>query len=212
METVKDKIYSLFNQAFDFAENTPSTEFQKYLEYSKDFATSFNRLIKDVKDPIEQNEIIDFCITKDDLLLIHLVVEGMPHPKEYALKRNYGALKELFLNRLELPDAQLEPVKKKVFSDFLHNIEDKEGFIVSFRAAFSGTKGKPLKALLTVMKDAEIIVWGHREFKTLYDSMVLEFAWYIGTYPSINDAKITPGDTDPWELRLKPLKVFIKKN
>ena len=143
METIKDKIYSLFNQAFEFAENTPSTEFQKYLEYSKDFATSFNRLIQEVKDPIEKNEIIDFCISQDDLLLIHLVAEGMPHPKEYALKRNYGALKELFLNRLELPDAQLEPGAKpdndlKV-DDFFKNLDPEQ--ITRMQNEFSECRG-----------------------------------------------------------------------
>lgn len=105
METKKQIIDSLFYEAFYFSKKTPVSEFEKYNEYAKNFAKSFNRLIKEIDDPDQRKEIIDWCITNDELLTIEIIATELSDHDANLLKRNYGVLKNLFLNGIEVPNT-----------------------------------------------------------------------------------------------------------
>lgn len=111
MKTNKEIIDSIFSDALYFAEITPVSEFEKYNEYAKTFAKSFNRLIKEIDDPEEQKEIIDWCIKNDEPLTIEIIVSEPSIYNENNLRRNYEVLKNLFLNEIEIP-------KEKEYDNF----------------------------------------------------------------------------------------------
>lgn len=105
METKKQIIDSLFYEAFYFSQKTPVSEFEKYNEYAKNFAKSFNRLIQEIDDPDQRKEIIEWCITNDELLTIEIIATELSDHETNILKRNYGVLKNLFLNGIEIPNT-----------------------------------------------------------------------------------------------------------
>lgn len=104
MKTTQETINSLFDEAVYFAKTTPASEFEKYLEYSKNFAKSFNRLIKKIDGAEERKEIVDWCIDNDCYyLLTEKLAFGLSIYEENNLKRNYGILKNHILNEIEIP-------------------------------------------------------------------------------------------------------------
>ena len=102
MKTTTEIIHSLFYEAFYFVQMTPVSEFEKYNEYSKNFAKSFNRLIKEIKDPDQRDEIITWCITGDELLTIEIIATQLNDYEAERLSRKYGVLKNLFLNEISI--------------------------------------------------------------------------------------------------------------
>ena len=110
MTSVKETIHQLFYEAFYFVEKTPVSDFEKYERYAENLANSFNRLFKELQSEEDKNEIIDWCINNDELLIIELVVSPVSASIEADLKRNYNVLKNIFLNKIET--LQVEKQKK----------------------------------------------------------------------------------------------------
>lgn len=109
---------------------------------------------------------------------------------------------------------QIEKVKtkkpKKTLLEFIHNIEDKEGFILGLKNTFPTEQGKSIKAIVLKLVDAEILIYGTKDFLQLYNELKIYFKRDIGTYQSINDVKTV--DTETTSIILKKLNPLITKH
>lgn len=137
MKTTKEIIHSLFYEAVYFAKKTPVSEFEKYNEYSKNFAKSFNRLIKEIDDPDDYKEIIDWCITNDELLTIEIIATELKDNAAHLLKRKYGVLKNLFLNEISIIETTKKPIT--TLKDFFPSLQPRQ--IESLQNEFSKCRG-----------------------------------------------------------------------
>lgn len=113
---------------------------------------------------------------------------------------NLDELSTLVNKPLDLSDnppvEKNKPKKlKKVLFQFIHNIENKEEFIKELKETFPTEIGKSIKAIIDILTDEKILVYGTKEFKTLYDEIKLSFNRDIGSYNSIQNVKIVDKET-----------------
>ena len=95
---------------------------------------------------------------------------------------------------------------KKVLFQFIQNIKHKENFIQELTETFPTEKGKSIKAIIDILTEKNIIVYGTKEFKTLYEEIKLNFNRDIGTYNSIQNVKdIDSAILDTITKKLNPL-------
>ena len=133
-------------------------------------------------------------------------------------KENAISILEAYINfcetKLKQPQQPEDSKHKKVLFDFIYNIEDKEAFVSELKTVFNTGKGKPIKAVINILKEAEMLTIPDREFKTFYNLLKLSFDRDIGTYTGINDAeKIVPFDNkylEPIKIKLNPLIIKYK--
>jgi hypothetical protein len=107
---------------------------------------------------------------------------------------------------------KVKDVKKKL-NDFFINMDEskKEDFYSELGKMFPNEIGKPIKAIINILKKEEIILIPDRQFKQFYDSLGIEFNRYIGTYTSINDViNIDSTYLESLEKKLKPLILKYK--
>jgi hypothetical protein len=95
---------------------------------------------------------------------------------------------------------------KKVLFQFIHNISNKVEFTKELKETFPTEIGKSIKAIIDILSDEKILVYGTKEFKTLYEEIYLSFNRDIGTYNSIQNVKIVDKETtDTIYKKLNPL-------
>lgn len=98
---------------------------------------------------------------------------------------------------------------KKIIFDFINNINNKEGFLNELRITFPTEQGKSIKAIVLKLVDAEILIYGTKEFLQLYNELKIYFKRDIGTYQSINDIKTVDFETS--NIIHKKLNPLISK-
>lgn len=108
---------------------------------------------------------------------------------------------------------QIETVKtkkpKKTLLEFIHNVEDKKGFILDLKNTFTTEQGKSIKAIVLKLIDDELLIFGTKEFKQFCNELEIYFKRDIGTYQSINDPKTVDAETT--NIILKKLNPLITK-
>lgn len=103
-----------------------------------------------------------------------------------------------------------EKLKKTLF-EFIHNVNDKENFLFELKNTFPTEKGKSIRAIINILENENIFIYGAREFTHLYDQLKVYFNRDIGTYQSIQDVKVV--DTiisDTINKKLNPLIIKHK--
>lgn len=100
---------------------------------------------------------------------------------------------------------------KKVLFQFIHNIKNKEEFIQELKETFPTEIGKSIKAIIDILTDEKILVYGTKEFKTLKEEIEFSFNRNIGSYNSIQNVKIVDKETtDTVHKKLNPLIIKHK--
>lgn len=113
------------------------------------------------------------------------------------------------LNSNDLQDIRQS---KKIF-DFIHNVNDKKEFLSDLAENFKMEKGKSIKAVINILKDAELIIIPDRQFQTFFDLLKSQFKTDIGSYTSVNDAEKNKGFADTlkkFQVLVKPLIIKYK--
>lgn len=110
---------------------------------------------------------------------------------------------------LEAPQ-QIEKVKtkkpKKTLLEFIHNVGDKEGFILGLKNAFPTEIGKDIRVIIDTLQEKDILIIGAREYKNFVEVLAVYFGRSIGEYSGIQNAMtITIETSDPINKKLKPL-------
>lgn len=108
-----------------------------------------------------------------------------------------------------------KPIKKvkpkKTLLEFIHNITDKEAFLLELKNLFPTEQGKSIKAIILKLVDVEILIYGTKEFKPLFEELQKYFNRDIGTYQSINDVKTVDKETtETINKKLNPLIIKHK--
>jgi hypothetical protein len=97
-------------------------------------------------------------------------------------------------------------IQKKTLNDFIFNINEKETFIQELKNTFPTERGKSIKAMIDILTEAQIIIYGTKEFLHLYTVIQNYFKQNIGTYQSIQNIKtIDKETTNAASKKLKPL-------
>lgn len=128
------------------------------------------------------------------------------------------AVLHFFEKELGKPDIKENPkdlVKKeraeKSFSDFIFNVNDKELFIEELIEIFKTEIGIPLKILIELLKDENILLIGDREFKQFHSCLNKSFNRDIGSYQALNDSY--KHKKEDKEYRKKDIElIYIKLN
>lgn len=84
---------------------------------------------------------------------------------------------------------QTEIKKTKSLEQFITNVENKQSFLKDLKETFPTEIGKSIKAIIDLLVSDNIIIYGTREFKQLYNQLKLVFDRDIGTYQSIQNVK-----------------------
>lgn len=94
------------------------------------------------------------------------------------------------------PTAPAREIKQlKTLNDFIFNINNKETFMQELKTTFPTEKGKSIKAIIDILTDAQIIIYGTKEFRQFYNELKTYFNRNIGTYQGINDVKEVDKET-----------------
>ncbi len=84
---------------------------------------------------------------------------------------------------------------KKTLFEFIHNIEDKESFTNGLKDLFPTEIGKSIKAIIDILSNEQILIYGTKEFKQLFEELTNCFARDLGTYNSVQNVKIVDSET-----------------
>lgn len=100
---------------------------------------------------------------------------------------------------------------KKTLLQFIHNIENKEAFLLSLKNAFPTEKGKSIKAIIDLLVNADILIIGEREYKHFVELLTSYFGRNIGKYQGIqNNKTIETAISDKINKKLNPLIIKHK--
>jgi len=97
--------------------------------------------------------------------------------------------------------------QKKTLNDFIFNINEKETFIQALKNTFPTEKGKSIKAMIDILNEAQILIYGTKEFKQLFEELENCFSRDIGTYNSVQNVKTVDAETT--NIILKKLNPLI---
>lgn len=160
-------------------------------------------LIKDYIKPVTQN--IKTELETKGVLDLEVELNIKPYISSYKKIISFLEAKKSELGN-KIPLSHIENKQLKTFQDFVFNINDKEMFVKELKLLFPNEKGKPLKAIINILKTEHILIIGAGEFKAFYEVLKIEFNRNIGTYTSINDVKEIHKDiTTPIENKVRPL-------
>lgn len=102
----------------------------------------------------------------------------------------------LFDGFYEVETDQPEAKKtKKTLLEFIHNIEDKEAFVQDLIKLFPTEIGKSIKAIIDILNNEKIIIYGTKEFKQLFEELTSCFGRDLGTYQSVQNVKTVDAET-----------------
>lgn len=209
---------------FDFYTN----QFEKWEGYNLTQLLEYKNELKDSLKRAEQNVLYQYKqIEKQrerakDGLANTLVFEHTELPKYESnllkLKKEYSKIKiriktfEFSENKnTSQPNKIGKPEKlKKSLLEFIYNIEDKEAFMQELKKIFPTEQGKSIKAIVLQLVDAQILIYGTKEFSQFYTELKKYFNRSIGTYQSINDVKAV--DTETTDTIYKKLNPLITKH
>jgi hypothetical protein len=110
---------------------------------------------------------------------------------------------------------KLKPFQKptKNILDFINNVKNKEIFLDELKITFPTERGKSIKIIIELLQKENILIFGNREFKILYNELKTFFVRDIGTRQSINDVKFEDIHTsiiEPIQKKLNPLIIRYK--
>lgn len=185
-------------------------ESMKQCGYNDDWETFNNTefmrietIIKDIKRPISRIEFKNIVDWIDELT----TENQQPEPEQLDLSSNTKQ------GTNETPTIEKDKPKKlkKVLFQFIHNITDKDGFIRELKETFPTEIGKSIKAIIDILTDDKILIYGTKEFKTLYEQINLSFNRDIGTYNSVQNVKTVDKETrETIYKKLNPLIIKYK--
>lgn len=116
--------------------------------------------------------------------------------------------------RLLNEPQQIETVKpkklKKTLFEFIHKIEDKKAFKKDLKEQFPTEIGKSIKAIIDILSKEQILIYGTKEFKQLFEELENCFSRDIGTYNSVQNVKTVDAETT--DIILKKLNPLIIKH
>ncbi|OBY67560.1 hypothetical protein LPB301_01075 [Polaribacter reichenbachii] len=154
-----------------------------------------------------QNGIEDF-IDKNKSGTFNAKREQLKYCKRYSL---YLSEKFKDLEKTEFEKPQQKETKN--LEHFIINIENKQSFIKDLKETFPTEKGKSIKAVIDLLVSDNIIIYGTKEFKQLYNQLRLVFDRNIGTYNSIQNVKeVDSIIIDVIQKKLNPLIIKYKTN
>lgn len=129
--------------------------------------------------------------------------------KKYSQHKTGSQPELLHLSHASVIENDKAKKLKKVLLQFIHNIKNKEEFIQELKETFPTEIGKSIKAIIDILRDEKILVYGTKEFKNLYEEIKLNFNREIGTYNSIQNVKIVDEETTD-TVRKKLTTLIIK--
>lgn len=149
---------------------------------------------------------------KTDFEEVKLALDNSINLSELKIISELSTLLKKPLDLSDNPPAEKNKPKKlkKVLFQFIHNIENREEFIKELKETFPTEIGKSIKAIIDILTDEKILVYGTKEFKTLYDEIKLSFNRDIGSYNSIQNVKNV--DKETTETVYKKLNPLIVKH
>ena len=160
--------------------------YKEFTWYDRDLIFDF---INAEKDFIKVKSLKVSCKREDDTERIH--------------KFEYGAFKfreacKMVIVELsagtEVEKAKPKKLKKSLFQ-FIHNIENKEGFVQELKETFPTEIGKSIKAIIDILTKENILVIGTKEFKHFLEVLKLHFGRDIGEYQGIQNVKSVDKET-----------------
>jgi len=200
---------------FDLRKLTMYCLEQGFLTLSKIFAKN---------DKINSLEIINQAIENLDseYLSIKMFEKTEPYhiePQKMFLESKRKSIKEqLKIDRLknkQNPPQQTETSKpkklKKTLLEFIYNVENKEAFIQDLKNTFPTEIGKSIKAIIDFLNKEQILIYGTKEFKQLFEELEKYFNRNIGTYNSVQNVKEIDKETNDTIFKiLNPLIIKYK--
>jgi len=121
-------------------------------------------------------------------------------------------IEKQYFDKIELIEApQQKDKSKKTLFQFIHNIEDKEAFLLELKKTFPTEIGKDIRVIIDTLIKENILIIGAREYKHFVEVLSEYFGRNIGKYQGIqNKMKITNEISDPINKKLNPLIVKYK--
>lgn len=121
-------------------------------------------------------------------------------------------IEKQYFDKIQLIEApQQKDKSKKTLFQFIHNIEDKEAFLLELKKTFPTEIGKDIRVIIDTLIKENILIIGAREYKHFVEVLSEYFGRNIGKYQGIqNKMKITNEISDPINKKLNPLIVKYK--
>jgi hypothetical protein len=114
-------------------------------------------------------------------------------------------------NTHQQPETNKPKKPKKTLFEFIHNIKDKEAFVLELKNTFPTEIGKDIRVIIDTLNEKSILIIGAREFKHFVEVLTLYFDRNIGEYQGIqNKMIITKETSDPINKKLNPLIIKYK--
>lgn len=148
--------------------------------------TEYYQWLKDVADYLYKG--IDYKNPPHEMYIIEKEIE-----REILRDKNPRVIYEastLILEFLEKQKVRTNKNKKDLkreLKDFFYNVEEKEDFLLELKEVFTIEYGIDFSILMWLLKDANILIIGNREFKRFHEVATIHFTQGIGTPQSIND-------------------------
>lgn len=225
MNTQKNKITLLNDELIPLSEcnyNRVSESQKREQEHQNDFREFGykNPSVSEISFVKRRIRLIEEVIKESDKTADDIAgeeMDGMEFINGIMTKTKFGTAADLSswereLEFLELKkESLINPVieikeSKKTLSDFIHNVRDKEEFLSDLVEKFKMERGNPIKAVINILKDAELIIIPDRQFQTFFNLLKSQFKTNIGTYTSVNDAEKNKG----FDETLKKFQIIVK--
>jgi hypothetical protein len=113
---------------------------------------------------------------------------------ELLVTRHKAIIEHLKTRKNELISSQQNEINnndevkhKKEFSEFIHNVSNKDNFIKDLTDTFKSEIGINFRILIENLKENQIVIIPNRENKLFIEAAAIEFKRHIGSPQSIND-------------------------
>jgi hypothetical protein len=115
------------------------------------------------------------------------------------------------INKPQQPETIKPKILKKTLLEFIHNVEKKEAFIQDLKITFPTEIGKSIKAIIDFLNEEQILIYGTKEFKQLFEELQNYFSRSIGSYNSVQNVKEIDKETNNTiSKKLNPLIIKYK--
>lgn len=136
--------------------------------------------------------------------------------KEFVNSINYAELKIINDLSKSTPEAPKQPETnkpkkpKKTLFQFINDIDNKEAFLQDLKKTFPTEIGKSIKAVIDILTKENILIYGTKEFKLMFEELENFFSRDLGTYNSVQNVKIV--DEETTDIIYKKLNPLIMKH
>lgn len=184
--------------------NFPIQEIQNQIRdvYKSDNVFLINELQSKIRDLNLDNDYIISNLTQNE--------DYKNFFKHLIILLSWFNENDIKVKEFQSNEKKILNLKNKKIIDFIFKVADKETFLYELKNTFKTEKGKSIKGLIYLLTKNDIIIYGNREFKTLFNELSFYFNRDIGTYTSINDYKIEDDNKANSETILNPIEKKLK--